>query len=506
MSAVTAHVPPEPITAHALRGFYEEHPDGVPMIEVAHTFEDPVLGDLRVHRRYCTVQDAPYVLADWRRQGLPTSVQAVGRSVIAPRGSGWDAQPLGAEDDPGEDVIDPTAFSATAPLDQQVAATVATTLRFVPVAATAIAPPEADFFSAQTDEPLAQLVDVAATVGSNFEPMDLRPYLDGSTTQPHPALVPIPGGHLLYEHSMHLLFGESGGGKTWIALASAAAVLQEGGRVLYVDHENGAAAIVARLTSLGVPAAVLHERLTYIVPAGAFDFASMQSVAGLGRHHLAIIDSLGEQLAADGVNPNADEEVARTLNTLRRILCYKLGAAVMLIDHVPKANDADRLQPIGSQRKRAAADAAWRADTVTPLAKGTTGRLKLTTSKDRHGTWQKGAVAAEVVVTSNEDGSKVRATFEAPPAQLDRSRQLQDAVLSSLEETPEGLGVRALRTAVRTRVGTAVDSDIDHAAHVLTRSNVIEVIDLGRGMSKLHRLVTVADDAATVTVQDPLPV
>jgi hypothetical protein len=303
------------------------------------------------------------------------------------------------------------------------------------------------------------------------------------------------------------LFGESGGGKTWIALALALDVLHRHGRVLCLDHENGPHATIGRLLALGATPQQLGGSLTYITPHGPLDLTSMQALTALDHTFtLAIVDSVGEHLAADSTNPDKDDEVARSFQHLRRLLCDQLGAAVLLIDHIPKSTEADRHQAIGSQRKRAAVDAAFRVDTITPAAKGTTGRFRLTCAKDRHGNFTKATTVAEMTLTSHDDGTRTVARFEQPPAPVDHAARLRDAVTRALEGAPDGLGVRALRAEARAKAGSATDSAIDHAAGELVRTGVVEVVDQGHGRPKLHRLALgqVSTSTATPPIQEVL--
>lgn len=68
-----------------------------------------------------------------------------------------------------------------------------------------------------------------------------------------PTVLPVEGGAaLFYTQRMNSLFGESGGGKTWVALAAVASVVRVGGRALFVDYEDHANGIVERLVLLGL--------------------------------------------------------------------------------------------------------------------------------------------------------------------------------------------------------------------------------------------------------------
>ena len=72
---------------------------------------------------------------------------------------------------------------------------------------------------------------------------------------------------LLYAGRINALNGESGSGKSWVALHAAAECIADGGHVLYVDLEDHATSIVARLQDLGIPNELIVGGLHYISPS-----------------------------------------------------------------------------------------------------------------------------------------------------------------------------------------------------------------------------------------------
>lgn len=208
---------------------------------------------------------------------------------------------------------------------------------------------------------------------------------------------------LIYPAAVNALNGESGGGKSWIALAAAAQTIATGGTVVFIDLEDTAASIVHRLRALGVPDDHIRERFVYIRPDQPLGpEAALDLDQHAARADLIIIDSIGELMALQGVKPNDDDAVARFYRAIPRALCRN-GAAVLLIDHVPKNNENSPLYGIGSQRKRAAIDgASYMVQTVRAFAKGRPGTVKLVVAKDRHGTRATGTIAAVADIAGDD--------------------------------------------------------------------------------------------------------
>lgn len=220
---------------------------------------------------------------------------------------------------------------------------------------------------------------------------------------------------LLYPGRINSLFGESGGGKTWVALAAVAEVVRAGGRVLIVDYEDAPAGIAERLVALGLTDDEI-ALVDYVNPTTGIGLGVTELAKRAHTYRLVVLDSTGEAMAAGGVDPNADAEVARWFVLVRQLTRLDGGPAVVVLDHVPKATDAPSAYAIGSQRKRAAVTgAAYRVDTLREPAKGRDGKLRLTVAKDRPGNRAKGTTAAVVDLTS--DGETVQMRFHLSDAQ-----------------------------------------------------------------------------------------
>lgn len=251
---------------------------------------------------------------------------------------------------------------------------------------------------------------VAELAASDWRPQSLDAVLDAivaGTLQPvvpEVGQVQVPDGEpargLLYEGRVNGIAGESGGGKSWIALAIGVEQMQAGCRFVYLDFEDSMATAVQRLVTLGCPIPTIRARFDYVHP----DMHSEEGVGTLVRSIEAgafvVVDSTGEALAAAGLKQNADEDVASWFAQLPKPLS-EAGATVLLLDHMVKSEDGG-LWPIGSQRKRAAITGVqYIVKTIAGQAPSTTsdGMAQLVVAKDRHGAYEVGSTASVVRFT-----------------------------------------------------------------------------------------------------------
>ncbi|MGV8967201.1 MAG: AAA family ATPase [Cellulomonas sp.] len=195
---------------------------------------------------------------------------------------------------------------------------------------------------------------------------------------------------VIYSRRINIVFGSHTAGKTWISLWHAAEAIPLG-RTLYIDYEDNAASFKRR-------ARPLDERLLRNVfhyrPNGPVDWTS---VARLVRQHdiaLVVVDTVGEALAAAGLDYIDATDVATWLAKVRPVA--ELGPAVLLLDHVAKTQDG-KASPVGSFRKTAGIDgAAFHFVNKSGFSKERAGWSVLTATKDRNGTFATDEVVARV--------------------------------------------------------------------------------------------------------------
>ena len=114
-----------------------------------------------------------------------------------------------------------------------------------------------DFAPIDLDAEPAPELPTVDDVDDEWAPIDLAAIateiIAGTRTPTLPTIMPVIGGLPLFygDGRINQLFGESGGGKTWVALATVADVIRGGQRALIVDYEDHAAGITERLVLLG---------------------------------------------------------------------------------------------------------------------------------------------------------------------------------------------------------------------------------------------------------------
>lgn len=224
---------------------------------------------------------------------------------------------------------------------------------------------------------------------------------------------------LFYLGRINALFGESGSGKSWVAMATCAQQINAGNHVVYIDLEDHVGSVANRMIKLGCTPQAVMNQFHYINPMAPFNTLASIDLLQLittTNTQLVVIDSTGEAMALDGAEPNSDDATARWFRSFPRLLAHA-GPCVLLLDHMAKGNETNQGFAIGSQRKRAAIDgAAYRVEVGVAPAKGLEGHLKLITAKDRGGYYQHGHKVAEIEI--NDSNTGINVTIKPPSTGL----------------------------------------------------------------------------------------
>lgn len=322
----------------------------------------------------------------------------------------------------------------------------------------------------------------APAAASDWQPQDLDAVLaqiEAGTLQtvvPEVGQVQVPDGEpargLLYEGRVNGIAGESGGGKSWIALAIGVEQMQAGRTFVYVDHEDSLSTAALRLVTLGCPLDLVRSRFRYVHPDSFSEDGVRSLVRSIEAGTYVVVDSTGESLAAAGLKQNADEDVAGWFSQLPKPLA-EAGATVLLLDHMVKSEDGG-LWPIGSQRKRAAITGVqYIVKTIAGQAPSRTsdGMAQLVVAKDRHGAYEVGSTASVVrfthpgtgasdtksrTVTWTPDGT-LRVTFGVGKTREQIEREKADREAKQLDADVRELGRLApppkSQNDVKTRLG-----------------------------------------------------
>lgn len=246
--------------------------------------------------------------------------------------------------------------------------------------------------------------DDADELGS-FAPIDLRPALRGEKVWPTAEVFKRDDGVALLSPGIGYLFGDSGDGKSFVALIACLLELRLGHRVVWITYEDAnEAVILERLKQLG---ATDDEcmLLTFSRPDEPMT-TRIKGVTNLVRStgaRLLVLDSIGEAMAMEGINEDRDNEVGPWfLRTLRALHNAMPELAILPIDHSTKAKDAP-LFPSGSKRKRAMPTGRMFLLTVgKSFGKGVVGYVRLVVAKDRGGLFARGAIAADIMLDATE--------------------------------------------------------------------------------------------------------
>ncbi|WP_243074823.1 AAA family ATPase [Microbacterium sp. SS28] len=215
------------------------------------------------------------------------------------------------------------------------------------------------------------------------------------------------GTGLFYREQANLVFGDPESGKTLIAQCAAADEMSMGRAALIIDLDhNGAAATISRLVSMGVDEAVLRDPdlFRYCQPEDADHLAVVVKEAVEWKPAIILLDSLGELLPMFGASSNSPDDFTRVHAAVIKPLT-KSGAAVLVIDHLPKNRDSQSFGSTGTTaKKRAIGGTSLRVTVQEPFRPGIGGRAQVTLNKDRHG----GLRAA----CPTEDREPLAATFK----------------------------------------------------------------------------------------------
>jgi hypothetical protein len=276
---------------------------------------------------------------------------------------------------------------------------------------------------------------------------------------------------LLYRGGLHSLAGPPDSGKSTLLYVWALELLATGASVVLLDEEAGRELACEKLLALGAGPELL-ARLAYVeFPARTWDQADRAGLAALlaeVRPALVGFDSAGAFLAQAGLRENDAPDVTAFYKGVLLPAARTSGAAVVVLDHVTKQEDAGRYAR-GSGAKLQLVDVAFMVEPVRPFTREQSGLLRLTVSKDRRG-WLARAFEVRVEVDAGRlDVGITPAGSGAPGAIVD------DPALAGLDLPPAALKLLAVLRAAEGTPLTArelVDRVAERFGHGLTRPTV----------------------------------
>lgn len=340
--------------------------------------------------------------------------------------------------------------------------------------------PEPPPHTSTDDHAHAQPDDEQATDDAertSWWPRNLAAVLSGEQTEPEPCVLARDDERcLFYAGKVNGLLGESESGKTWILLAAVAQELAAGRAVLYVDFEDTAESIVARLRALGVTDEQLTGLFTYVAPDESLHTiaaADLAEVLTLSTYSLIGLDGVNAGMTLLGLDLNSNTDATKFSQVLLKPLA-KTGAAVVTVDHVPKAAEQRGKGGIGAQAKRAmVTGSALLVEVLAPFGRGATGKLKLTVDKDRpghvRGVSQFSKNAGVAVLESGSTGSvnvRIEAPNIGPPedrgpfrptAMMEKVSRLLSTTQGDLTQTQIEQSIQGRSTIIRAALNVLAD-------------------------------------------------
>ncbi|MGD0083561.1 MAG: AAA family ATPase [Acidimicrobiales bacterium] len=308
---------------------------------------------------------------------------------------------------------------------------------------------------------------------TTWTPVDLTDALNRVDVEPPTLLARSDGMCMLYPGRTHAFQGESESCKSWAAQLAGKQEILAGHDVLYVDYEDDAPGVVARFFALGLTAEQIGAHLVYIRPdeplngrhGEATPASSDLLDAFKGRTFtLCIIDGVTEAMTTEGLGMLDNTDIAVWMRRLPRRIA-RTGAAVVVVDHLPKDRMNQGRYAIGGQHKLAGLTGAAYKFTLTKWFTRATGsepvdgRVLITVEKDRPGYVRGRADDGKVGVlhlTSYPDGG-VSAAVEPPTIGATTDRKLVDRILGWLT-TYDGSSKNAIENAIEAKASRVRDA------------------------------------------------
>lgn len=282
---------------------------------------------------------------------------------------------------------------------------------------------------------------------------DLGAVLRGEVPELLPTMLMRSDGQaLLYPGLLHWVMGEPGCGKTWLALVAVLAEAMVRVPVMYLDYEGSRRIVGHRLARIGATETDV-EAVDYARPAVGSTQAGAAAVRRIREHghRLVVIDGAAKSMAHDGVDEDKASDVLGWMERLVWPLCAA-GAAVLVLDHVPKDKDARGRWARGSGAKLGEVDgAAYALKVGKAWSRSTAGYALVEVAKDREGVI--GAQGETAAVLRMAPASPELAKIDPPERDTSSSGiTVVDVVLAVLQaHRGQELSQAQLETAVRAR-------------------------------------------------------
>jgi hypothetical protein len=287
---------------------------------------------------------------------------------------------------------------------------------------------------------------------SSWRAVELRDHLHPADERDAPALLRRSDGvGLLYIGKRNEVHGPYESGKSLVAAVAALETIRAGGVTVWVDFEDSPRSLAGRLLALGIAEDEILAGFRYIQPAEPLTSGTEIDLRlELVGASLVVIDAANEAMAAAGLDPNVNRDIASWYAKVPR-LAIAAGASLLVLDHVAKDPERQR-GAVGGAHKQAAIDgASYKLEVVRPFGRGSAGLIRLRLTKDRGGYLRgllgsaKEPVAAEIAIDGTDPQSLV--VELKPPSESSedwRPTGLMEKVSRFLEDEAEPVSERVI--------------------------------------------------------------
>jgi len=267
------------------------------------------------------------------------------------------------------------------------------------------------------------------------EGLDGRVLLDNVLASPIPPPDWLIDGFLV-RGFVHLLYGESGHGKTTVGLEFIRQLISRGEPVVFIDEESGHLKIAGLLQDMGVDS--VDEHLHYFQMPGVRrdDIDKLFGYVDGVRPALVIFDSLTDQMSNFGLDDNKAVEVNEWFKAVPKTLTMRdYRPCVLLLDHVTKLKD-NVSHSAGSRAKRQKSDVLWYLEKVEDFDRNTLGKVTLTLYKNNPGTMP----GKHTLAVGSREGRLICEPFNAMEHGGRTLSEKHERFLSAINDAPRSNG------------------------------------------------------------------
>ena len=303
------------------------------------------------------------------------------------------------------------------------------------------------------------------------------------------------GATIFYAQKINTVFGEPGMAKSWIALETAIAALEKGGRVLWWDFEDKPDTLYRRAKAIdkldlitgGNVAFIKDNNILELDEDGLPNPALLSAVEWLvegGIYSVFIIDAAESSGAPSDGSPVAEWNREKIQPFANR------NVGGLILDHVPKQRKERPRGAIGSTHKLAKIDGAALGISGKAWTKTQDGALILRLEKDRHGDVPGNIGAKVAVVKGHYEGELLTISID-PPNQDDDGEEDVYMMLLDVIGAAGAEGVRGVKTLYSMVKGKS-QAKAEALSELIGNGLVVQSKD---GKAKVH---TITEEGAIV--------